>query len=121
MSHSSSNMTGQFEYDPVFLNSRREAAIVLVVWVIAFLWTTLYCYFNGYRSDIDPDNLELVMGLPSWVVWGIGAPWLVCDLFTLWFALFYMKNDDLGEAAEGSDLAEDQAENVASDQEGTEV
>jgi len=34
--------------------------------------------------------------MPSWVVWGIAVPWIVADIFTVWFCFFYMKDDDLG-------------------------
>lgn len=84
-------------YEPTFLNARREAIIITIIWVVAFLWTILYCAFTGYQENVDPENLDLVMGIPSWIFWGVGAPWLVADLFTLWFALIYMKDDDLGE------------------------
>ncbi len=85
------------EYDPTFLHSRREAAIIFGVWAAALVWTIPYCYFNGYTTLPSPDALETVWGVPSWVFWGVAFPWLLADLFTVWFCFFYMADDDLGD------------------------
>ena len=45
---------------------------------------------------MDPENIPTTLGMPSWVVWGIAVPWIVADIFTVWFCFFYMKDDDLG-------------------------
>ncbi|MCA9041625.1 MAG: DUF997 family protein [Planctomycetaceae bacterium] len=111
-------LLGKYEYDPVFLNARREAIIILFVWIVFFLWTVPYCYFNGYRESIDPDNLELILGMPGWIVKGVAFPWMVATLFSIGFALFYIKDDELGEAEEGADVAEDRAELHSSEQGG---
>ena len=37
-----------------------------------------------------------ILGMPSWVFWGVLVPWLVCAVFTFWFAGFFMADDDLG-------------------------
>ena len=110
MSTAPSNETDSMEVDPVFLNSKREAWIILGLWGAAILWSVTYCYLNGFQSGINPESIELTMGIPSWVFWGIAFPWLVADIFTVWFCLFYMKEDDLGIAHENEDLAEEIAE-----------
>ena len=97
------------EYDPVFLHSRREAAIIFGLWVVALLWSVPYCYFAGY-GKFDPVTFETVLGIPKWLFWGIGIPWLAADAFTIWFCFRYMKEDDLGAPHEGEDLAEEIAE-----------
>lgn len=94
------------EYDPVYLHSRREAAIIFGLWVVALLWSVPYCYFNGF-GQYDAATFETVLGIPKWLFWGIFVPWLVADAFTIWFCFCYMKEDDLGEAHEGADLAEE--------------
>ncbi len=85
------------EYDPVFLHSRREAIVIFSLWVAALFWAVLFSYFNGYAEAVDPENLRTLLGIPSWVFWGIVVPWMAADLFTIWFCLFYMADDDLGE------------------------
>jgi hypothetical protein len=52
----------------------------------------------------------MIMGIPTWLFWGIFMPWLAADAFTIWFCFFYMKDDELGEAHEGSDIEEELAE-----------
>lgn len=119
MSTAPSNDTESMQLDPVFLNSKREAWIILGLWVVALLWSVPYCYFNGFQTGLDPETVETTMGIPSWVFWGIAFPWVVADLFTIWFCLFYMKEDDLGVAHEGEDLAEEIAEMHAADSDAT--
>lgn len=82
------------KYDPVFLNSRREAKVIFCFWLAGLLWCVPCCYLLGFREQ-DPESLSLIMGMPSWLVWGIGIPWLVADLATMWFCFFFMKDDEL--------------------------
>ena len=86
-------------WDPVFLDSRREALIILLLWVAALLWAVPYCYLNGFPDTFDEKEFSTVWGIPSWLFWGIAVPWFFADVFTLWFCFFYMKDGDLGEDA----------------------
>ena len=107
-------------FDPVYLNSRREAVVIFGVWVACLLWAVPYCYFFGYPSDgaaINPDAITTIWGIPSWVFWGILVPWLAADAFTIWFCFFYMVDDDLGEANEGIDVQEEIEERHAAEKE----
>ncbi len=86
--------------DATFRHARREAKLIFFAWLAALLWAVPYCYFAGYPSSdapIDPETMPLVLGIPSWVFWGVGFPWLLADLFTVWLCFFYMEDDDLGE------------------------
>lgn len=82
-------------YDTTFLNARREAALIFAVWVVLFLWSVPFCYHFGYGAGAETQGT--VWGVPKWVVWGIGVPWLVADAFTIWLVTRYMGDDDLGE------------------------
>lgn len=106
------------EFDPVFVHSRREALIIFCLWVVGLLWAVPFCYFNGYVGNVDPNNVSTVFGIPAWLFWGIGVPWLAADIFTTWFCFCYMKDDDLGEAHEDEDLQEEIAEMNAADDSG---
>ena len=94
--------------DPLFLHSRREAIIIFSVWLLALLWAVPYCYFGGY-AVAESDQLQTVWGIPSWVFWGIAAPWLLADVFTVWFCLSYMEDDDVTSGAKSADPAGDAA------------
>ena len=107
--------------DPVYRNSLREAKIILAVWAVALLYTCTYCYLYGYLShpsdpaatgpaisswfgplksfDRDPASLTtpLGLGIPDWVFYGVGVPWIICSLVTFWFCLFVFKEDELGD------------------------
>jgi hypothetical protein len=99
------------DYDPVFVNSRREALIILCSWAACLVWAVPYCYLYGYPGEsFDPAQLETIWGIPSWVFWGIVAPWILATVFTLGFCLFVMSDDDLGVAAESHDTPSPAAE-----------
>jgi hypothetical protein len=96
--------------DPVYRHSRREAIVIFFVWLAAACWAIPFCYLNGYEPPQDPEFVRTVLGIPSWVFWGIVMPWLMADLVTIWLCFEFIQNDDLGEAHEGEDVAEDVAE-----------
>lgn len=92
-------MTTRHEPDPVLKNSIREAVVIGVAWLAATVYSCAYSYAFGYRREgrvLGVNDIHPILGVPSWVVWGILAPWLVCALFTFWFAGFFMVDDDLG-------------------------
>ncbi|MFV0442720.1 MAG: DUF997 family protein [Planctomycetaceae bacterium] len=81
--------------DPVFLHSRREAIVILLVWAACFAWTVPYCYLNGYTAPASPDELPIVMGIPAWVFWGIAVPWVVAGLVSIGLCLWFIRDDDM--------------------------
>jgi hypothetical protein len=86
--------------DPVLKNARREAIVIMAAWLASTVYTCAYCYWFGYirpGHDLGPNDLHPVFGMPSWIFWGVIAPWAVCALFTFWFAGFVMTDDDLGQ------------------------
>jgi hypothetical protein len=87
------------ETDPVLKNSRREAIIIGLTWLAATTYCCGYCYLFGYIREGRPlgvEDVRPILGMPSWVFWGIMVPWAVCGVFTIWFAGFVMTDDDLG-------------------------
>ncbi len=84
-----------------YRQSRRELVTILVVWLVFCVWVVGYCSAFGYRRG--PWQLETVLGMPSWVVWGIAVPWVVATLYTVVFGLRVMKDQPLdgGENGEG--------------------
>ena len=103
----SSQTAVQYELDPTFVNSRREAIVIFFCWFVAMCWAVPYCYFNGYNIA-DPAEIPTTFGIPSWIIWGIGAPWLAADIFTTWFCFCFMKDDELGIAGDEEHLQENQ-------------
>jgi hypothetical protein len=83
------------EWDPVYLHARKEAWLILGVWFLAMLWTLPVSYFNGFDSQVDIEQVTFIWGMPSWVFWGIGLPWMVANLITIWFCFCYFSTDDL--------------------------
>jgi len=89
-------------------NARREAWIVFWIWAAALVWTVGWYYLFALPHEQDslvvqlglttPGAVQprLILGFPGWVFWGIIVPWLACSLFTVWFGLAGMADDDLG-------------------------
>lgn len=104
-----------YELDPFFLTSRREARWILLMWVACFIWTLTVCGLWGYEDSVDPESFPTILGIPRWVAIGIIAPWMVTNVVTFWFCLFYMQDGDLGvEQAEGLADTMDDVEGPAS-------
>jgi len=86
-----------------FRQSRKEFRFMIATWTCFALWTAGY---NGLYAKGDPgEPIRLVLGFPSWVFWGIALPWAVALSVTIWFALRYMQDTDLGVDAGGDDSA----------------
>ena len=90
------------KYDPLYLHARREAVVVLIVWLAGLLWTVGYCFFTAY-DDIPAGQIRLILGMPAWVFWGVLAPWFVIIGFSIWFGLFYIADDELERGQDESD------------------
>ena len=91
--------------DPLLRSARREALVVLAVWLAACTYTIGYCYAYGYERK--PETLGFVLGFPDWVFWGIVTPWCLCTAVSIWFAMIFMSDEDLGPEPE-----EDEAGNI---------
>lgn len=87
--------------DPLVRSARREALIVLAILAAAMAWTLGYCSQHAYSGD--PEDIELIFGFPSWLVWGVLVPWITCSVVSIAFAFGVMADDPLGEAAESWD------------------
>jgi hypothetical protein len=85
--------------DPVYVHSRREAVIILSVWLASTVYCCAYSYYFGYSTPerpLGPGDVHPILGMPSWVFWGVMVPWGVCSLFTFVFAGWFIADDDLG-------------------------
>jgi hypothetical protein len=95
------------DYDPIFLNSRREAIVIFTIWLVCLVWAVPYCYYFGYVGSFDSANFSTFLGIPSWLFWGIALPWLLADIVTTWFCFCYMQDDDVGVADDELPLKSD--------------
>lgn len=91
------------QWDPVYVHARKEAVLILAVWFVAFLWTVPFCYFNGFNSQVEPGEIQFILGIPTWVFWGVAVPWIGCNLVTIWFCFWYFTEDDLEPPAASAD------------------
>ncbi|MDA7504203.1 hypothetical protein OAF42_00415 [Planctomicrobium sp.] len=93
--------------DPVYVHSKNEAYLILIVWALSFAWTVPYCYSNGFQTTNENWELSLTMGMPSWIFWGVGLPWFVAGILSILICLFFIKDDDLGQAKDELPLNEE--------------
>lgn len=88
-------------WDPVFLHARREALVIVLIFTACLAWTIGWCWWDGYNVAVDADAMvPMVFGMPRWVFWGIGVPWLVADVVTIWFCVRLYRADDLSDGEE---------------------
>src|SRR5436190_1438484 len=81
--------------DPVLTSARREALLVLSIWLAACVYSISVCYKLGYHRDVD--TLTYVLGFPDWIFWGIVVPWTVCTALCFVVPRFVITDEDLGE------------------------
>jgi len=73
----------------------KEARFVALTWIVALVFCGGWIGLFGYIPPSDrPDVPPLVLGIPSWVVWGLFVPWLVLILVTWFFAAVILKDDE---------------------------
>ena len=74
---------------------RREALVVIALWVLGFASTAVILVGWGYVPvDERPAVPPLVWGMPAWVAWGLFVPWFVQIAAVWWFALCVLKDDE---------------------------
>ena len=81
-----------------FKRSRREAGWILIAWLVFAVWVVGYCRAFAYENP--GGDVATVMGMPSWIFWGIALPWFAATVFTIFFATWVMEDHPL-EAVEG--------------------
>ena len=85
----SDNETG---YAPSFLQARRELFVILAGFTIFLTWVLLTCWILGYETENG--EIDVTLGLPSWVFLGVALPWLGASVFTFWFCLRRLRGED---------------------------
>ncbi len=71
---------------------------MLGAWAFFAVWTGGYNALYAVGREDEP--VALVCGMPSWAFYGIALPWALALATTIWFAMFFMKDTDLGEDGE---------------------
>lgn len=69
----------------------------MAAFAVCLVWTVGFSARYGYRL---PENgvVETVGGIPAWVFWGVFVPWVAATVFSVAYGLFWIRDDDLGEA-----------------------
>jgi len=88
-------------WDAVFIQSRRELIGILIIWLIFAVWVVGASALTGYRPA--GEEVDLMMGIPAWVFWSVGVPWLGSNVAIFWFCLRVMKDQSLETPDDDSD------------------
>jgi uncharacterized membrane protein YhdT len=93
-------------YDSQYRHVRqclKEARFVAITWFAALFFISGWIGYFGYlRPSVRPDPPQLILGIPSWVVLGLLAPWIVLIVVTWIFAAWILKDDEPLEPMPGS-------------------
>lgn len=73
-----------------FLKVRREAIIAGALWVLFACWTIGACYVLGYNAE----KVTFFHGIPTWILWGVLAPWVAATVANSLFAMYFMADDE---------------------------
>ena len=69
---------------------------MLIAFSVFLFWCVGASYLLGY--DMSPEDINrTVWGIPRWVFWGVALPWMLANVFTFWFAWFFVADDPLGD------------------------
>jgi len=81
--------------DPLLRSARREMKVAVIFWAVFATWAIGLGKLLAYQKPVDGALVNTILGMPSWVFWVVMLPWFVATVFTLWFALCFMKDHDL--------------------------
>lgn len=81
--------------DPVVRTARREALLVVGIWLVAIIYSISTCYWLGYNRPAA--EAKLVWGFPDWIFWGVVAPWVICSGIAWAFGARFVHDSHLGE------------------------
>ena len=74
--------------------SAREGIVSMAVAILLLAISGAVTAAWGY--DRPAESIRYILGIPDWIFWGVLLPWAAATAFTGWFALRYMKDEDLG-------------------------
>ena len=77
--------------DPTLRQGKREAILILSIWLVALCYTVGVCWWMGY--DRDPADLKLIFGIPDWVLIGILVPWIAMVPVSAWISFGFMPDE----------------------------
>jgi hypothetical protein len=100
-----SSKDGAAPWDAVLVQSRRELIGILIIWMIFAVWVVGASALTGYRPA--GEEIDLVVGIPAWVFWSVGVPWLGSNVAIFWFCLRVMKDQSLETSDSDADTRTD--------------
>ena len=81
--------------DPLLRSARREMKVAVIFWAVFASWAIGLGKLLAYQKQPEGEMVNMILGMPSWVFWVVMLPWFLATVFTIWFALRFMKDHDL--------------------------
>ena len=81
--------------DPLLRSARTEMKVAVIYWVVFAVWAIGLGKMLAYQKHPEGEMVDMILGMPSWVFWVVMLPWFFATVFTIWFALRFMKDHDL--------------------------
>lgn len=95
-------------WDVVFVQSRKELIVILIIWLVFAVWVVGASGLLGYEAS--EGEVAVTWGIPTWVFWSIGVPWVVANGVIGWFCFGFMRDQSLeDDELTGSDEPEAKA------------
>ncbi len=79
-----------------YRQSVRELIFILVAWTAFAVWIIGTGALLAYHSP--DEEVQILFGMPRWVLVSVALPWLAAIGLIFWFALRFMKDTDLGDS-----------------------
>jgi len=100
------------DLDPLYLHARRELIVSLAAMIVFGVWVVGFSWIQGLRPETQSEQINTVLGIPSWVFWGVALPWILANLFTFWFCFRFMTDNALEVVEEEQSTEESKAGGV---------
>ncbi len=89
-----------------YRQSLRELWCIVAAWGVFALWNITAGALLAFALPEPGKGMATILGMPKWIFVVVLFPWLLGNVFSIWFALRFMKDTPLGEALETRELRE---------------
>ncbi len=88
-----------------YRQSLRELWWIVGTWIVFALWNIASGALFAFDLPGVEEEVPVILGMPRWIFFTVLFPWLIGNVFIIWFALCFMKDTrlDEGETTEETD------------------
>ena len=90
-------MTDSESLHESYLQSCREFWMILGLLAAFGIWNVLMGHWLAANEVADGESVKTILGMPRWIFVTVLAPWAVGNVTIVCFAIWGMKDTDLGD------------------------